>query len=102
MSDSMRIRGGLVASVLLVAVMSVSFSAHSATIDFTKGFSAVAKEATPAVVFIEVEKNVPVRGMRQHGNIFDFFGKELRNDFKIRGAQYRTPRRVDRLPEPTR
>ena len=49
-------------SALIVAALWVAASAHAADVDFRKGFSGVAEKARPAVVFIQVEKQVPVRG----------------------------------------
>ncbi len=42
--------------------------------DFRKGFSGVAAKATPSVVFIQVEKQVPMGNMQEYlGNPFDLF-----------------------------
>jgi len=48
------------------------------TWDFRKGFSVVAAKATPAVVFIQVEKQVPMGNMQDFffNNPFEFFGDE--------------------------
>ena len=44
--------------------------------DFRKGFSGVAAKATPAVVFIQVEKQVPMGNMPySFNNPFDLFGE---------------------------
>ncbi|MFA7172073.1 MAG: Do family serine endopeptidase [Kiritimatiellia bacterium] len=92
MREAISIRNGVIAGMLLVATLSVSFSASGVAVDFTKGFSAVAKEATPAVVFIKVEKNVPMRGMRQYGNLFDFFEEAFPQRFQNpRGGAPNTP-----------
>ncbi|MDD2597729.1 MAG: Do family serine endopeptidase [Kiritimatiellae bacterium] len=82
MKEAISIRRGAVTGIVLAAILSVSLTVQAAVVDFNKGFSAVAKEATPAVVFIEVEKNVPMRGMRQYGNFFDFFGEGLPQRFQ--------------------
>ena len=58
----------------------------------SKAFSAVARKAIPAVVFIEVEKTVQARGGYQHYNDpFNFFGDDFFERFFGRG--YRQPRR---------
>lgn len=63
--------------VRVVAAVGFIMSARAADGDFRKGFSGVAEKARPAVVFIQVEKQVPMGGMR--GMPFfesphDFFG----------------------------
>lgn len=68
-----------VMGALLTAVACVSFQLSSlgaGESDFRRGFSGVAAQATPAVVFIQVEKQIPVGGgMRYHfNNPFDLFG----------------------------
>ena len=46
--------------------------------DFRKGFSGVAAKATPAVVFIQVEKKVPMGSMPYYfNNPFDLFGQDF-------------------------
>jgi len=65
------------------------------TFDFRKGFSGVAAKATPAVVFIQVEKQVPMGNMQYYfNNPFEFFGEELpqRNFSRPHGHQ-QTPNR---------
>ena len=50
--------------------------------DFRRGFSGVAAKATPAVVFIQVEKQVPVGNMpHTFNNPFDLFGEEFSERF---------------------
>ncbi len=50
--------------------------------DFRKGFSGVAAKATPAVVFIQVEKQVPMGNMPYYfNNPFDLFGDEFSERF---------------------
>jgi serine protease Do len=49
--------------------------------DFRKGFSGVAAKATPAVVFIQVEKQVPVGNMYYFNNPFDLFGEDFAEKF---------------------
>jgi len=58
-----------------------------------KGFTRVAHEATPAVVFISVEKSVQFGGMDPHGfnDPYGFFGDEFLYRFFGRG--YSPPRR---------
>ena len=46
--------------------------------DFRKGFSGVAAKATPGVVFIQVEKQVPMGNMPYYfNNPFDLFGEDF-------------------------
>jgi serine protease Do len=49
--------------------------------DFRKGFAGVAAKATPAVVFIQVEKQVPVGNMYSFNNPFDLFGEDFAERF---------------------
>lgn len=50
--------------------------------DFRKGFSGVAAKATPAVVFIQVEKQVAMGNMpHSFNNPFDLFGEEFSERF---------------------
>jgi len=79
--------------IFLVIGLALNFNCYSSEINFAKGFSAVAKEATPAVVFIKVEKDVPVRGMQQYGNIFEFFGEgSQRRPSNPHGRGFNQPR----------
>ncbi|MFO7937788.1 MAG: Do family serine endopeptidase [Kiritimatiellia bacterium] len=52
-------------------------NAHAAGIDIRRGFSEVAGEATDAVVYIKVEKEVEVGGLQRYGDLFDFFGQKF-------------------------
>lgn len=61
---------------LLVISVALNLNLYGNALEFSKGFSAVAKSATPAVVFVKVEKEVSVRGMSQFGNMFEFFRGE--------------------------
>ena len=64
------------------------------TVDFRHGFSAVAEQATPAVVFIQVEKQIPASGRYFFNNPFDLFGEEFSERFFGRrgyGNRQRTP-----------
>jgi serine protease Do len=71
-------------------------SAHLATaadVDFRKGFSGVAKTARPAVVFIQVEKQVPVGGGQLFfNNPYDLFDEGILERFGMpRGYNRRQP-----------
>ena len=57
------------------------FAKEDGAFDFRKGFSGVAAKATPAVVFIQVEKQVPVGGMHRFNNPFDLFGDDFAERF---------------------
>ena len=63
-------------AVAAAAVLGFAVSVHAADVDFRKGFSGVAEKARPAVVFIQVERQVPVRGgfMPFFNSPHDFFG----------------------------
>ena len=77
-------------AALTVAVLAVA--AHAADADFRKGFAAVSEKARPAVVFIKVEKQVPVRGgvMPFFNNPHEFFGYGNPNEQMRRGRQQQT------------
>ena len=79
---------GISALALAIAVtFTICVPAQAKTSDFRLGFSEVAKEATEAVVFIKVEKEVKLGGMRRYGNMFDFFGEDFsRRHFNPRGG----------------
>ena len=50
--------------------------------DFRKGFSVVAAKATPAVVFIQVEKQVSMGNMQDYlNNPFEYFGDDFAQRF---------------------
>lgn len=65
----------------LAMVFAVCAPEYATAGDFRHGFSKVAKDATGAVVFIKVEKDIPVRGMRGYGNMFDLFGEGFSRRF---------------------
>jgi len=72
--------------IMLVCVSIVCLSGWAKTdegaFDFRKGFSGVAAKATPAVVFIQVEKQVPFGNMpHSFNNPFDLFGEEFSERF---------------------
>ncbi len=69
--------------IVMTLAMAVAVCApeHVKANDFRLGFSKVAKDATGSVVFIKVEKEVPVRGMRGYGNMFELFGEEFSRRF---------------------
>jgi serine protease Do len=69
---------------VLVAVAALGFEGFAkdaGTFDFRKGFAGVAAKATPAVVFIQVEKQVPVGNMYSFNNPFDLFGEDFAERF---------------------
>lgn len=71
--------------------------------DFRRGFSGVAAKATPAVVFIQVEKQVPVGGMNPYfNNPFDLFGDDFAERFfgVPRGRQNPQDRRFPNRTRP--
>ena len=73
-----------------IALGMTGWAKEDGVFDFRKGFSGVAVKATPAVVFIQVEKQVPVGNMPYFfNNPFDLFGE----DFKERsfGAPRNSP-----------
>ncbi|MCL1921930.1 MAG: Do family serine endopeptidase [Kiritimatiellaeota bacterium] len=63
-------------ALFAAAAMGFVVTGHGADADFRKGFSGVAEKARPAVVFIQVEKQVPVRGgyMPYFNHPYDLFG----------------------------
>ena len=75
--------GYCVLTALLVFAMSLQGWAKTEgeAFDFRKGFSSVAAKATPAVVFIQVEKQVPVGNMQFFNNPFDLFGEDFSERF---------------------
>jgi serine protease Do len=69
-------------AALLALVPSAWVLADANSLDFRKGFASVASKATPAVVFIQVEKQVPVGGMPYYFNDpYEFFGDEFSQRF---------------------
>ena len=82
MSNTKTIRF-IAASVLAVMVAVVTHAAKgSGNFDFRRGFADVAAKATPAVVFIQVEKQVSM-GNREFyfNNPFDLFGDDFAEKF---------------------
>ena len=78
-------RGRLMKVVaVLVAVAALGFEGFAkdgGAFDFRKGFAGVAAKATPAVVFIQVEKQVPAGNMYSFNNPFDLFGEDFAERF---------------------
>lgn len=72
---------GVCAAILLAGVCDVAFAKDDGAFDFRKGFSGVASKATPAVVFIQVEKQVPVGNVYSFNNPFDLFGEDFAERF---------------------
>lgn len=58
-------------------------------VDFRKGFSTVAAKARPAVVFIQVEKQVPMGAYPFFNNPYEFFGEGFFERFGGQGRQNR-------------
>ena len=74
------------AMVAALAFLAVNFSLiakdDQTSFDFRKGFSGVAAKAVPAVVFIQVEKQVPVGNMQYFFNDpFELFGDQAPQRF---------------------
>lgn len=73
---------------VLMGTAAFAFGARAAekAFDFRRGFADVAAQATPAVVFIQVEKEVPVNeGRFFFNNPFDLFGDDFQERFFGRG-----------------
>ncbi|MBO4288281.1 MAG: Do family serine endopeptidase [Kiritimatiellae bacterium] len=71
---------------MMIGTVAFAFGAHAEgkSFDFRRGFADVAAQATPAVVFIQVEKEVPVsEGF--FNNPFDLFGEDFPERFFGRG-----------------
>jgi len=71
-------------TVAFVSVTCLSAWAKSGenAFDFRKGFAGVAAKATPAVVFIQVEKQVPMGNMQYFfNNPYDLFGEDFSERF---------------------
>ncbi|MBQ7189554.1 MAG: DegQ family serine endoprotease [Kiritimatiellae bacterium] len=92
----MNIKSSVMAFVMGMALFGASaFSAHAEeAFDFRKGFSGVAAKATPAVVFIQVEKEVATGNRMFFNDPFDLFGEEFRERFF--GLQPRDGQRFQR------
>ncbi len=72
----------LVAALVSVTCLTVTAKTEEQAFDFRKGFSAVAAKTTPSVVFIQVEKQVPMGNMQYYfNNPFDLFGEEFSEKF---------------------
>lgn len=89
-------RGNMKKSAFLCIAFVVAFAAESTVLaketDFRMGFSEVAKEATKAVVYIKVEKDIPLNGLRRYGNMFEFFGDGMsRRFYNPHGRNYGQP-----------
>jgi len=84
-------------SVLTLATLFLSSAgmANAADSDFRKGFSGVATKARPAVVFIQVEKQVAMGGAQMFfNNPHDLFDEEMLERFGIpRGNSRKLPQR---------
>lgn len=84
-----------VAACVSVMCLSSWSKTEDASIDFRKGFSGVAAKATPAVVFIQVEKQVSMENMREFyfNNPFDLFGDESSERFRTPNGRPKLPNR---------
>lgn len=79
---------------LSTLLLMVSYTAIAAGNDFRKGFSGVAAKARPAVVFIQVEKQVPVGGPQLFFNDpYDLFGEGFLERFGFPRGYNRQPQR---------
>jgi len=68
----------LTAAAILAMSLPLMAKEDPQAFDFRKGFSSVAAKATPAVVFIQVEKQVPMGNMQNYLNDpFEFFGEDF-------------------------
>lgn len=75
------IRHVRLALVMSAALCLAGWAKEGDAFDFRRGFSGVAAKATPAVVFIQVEKQVPFGNMRHFNNPFDLFGEDFAERF---------------------
>jgi len=76
--------------VFTVSLVLASFS-WAGDVDFRKGFSSVAAKARPAVVFVQVEKQVSMEGYPFFNNPYEFFGEGFFERFGGQGRQNRRP-----------
>ncbi len=67
--------------IIVVALAAPVNEAQAKTTDLRLGFSEIAKEATGAVVFIKVEREVTLRGRQGYGGLYHFFGDEFARRF---------------------
>jgi serine protease Do len=83
------------AFIFAAFLLTASQPVRGADGDFRKGFSGVATKARPAVVFIQVEKQIPVGGPQMFfNNPYDLFDEELLERFGFpRNHQRRQPQR---------
>jgi len=82
------------AGLLLAGTVLGAFRSTAAeTFDFRKGFAHVARQATPAVVFIQVEKKVEMGrgGQLFFNNPYDLFGEEFFERFFGPGFRRQQP-----------
>ena len=78
-ASRLRLTAGIMVSALCLNGWSKT---EDTAFDFRKGFSSVAAKATPAVVFIQVEKQVPAGNMQGYfNNPFDLFGEDFSERF---------------------
>jgi len=81
--------------MVVTLLLTASLPVRAADGDFRKGFSGVATKARPAVVFIQVEKQIPVGGPQMFfNNPYDLFDEGLLERFGFpRGYNRRQPQR---------
>ncbi|MDD4102073.1 MAG: Do family serine endopeptidase [Kiritimatiellae bacterium] len=94
MSNVKKIRSLTVAALAVLLSLGANAAGESGSFDFRRGFSSVAAKATPAVVFIQVEKQVAMSGQQFYfNNPFDLFGDDFAEQF------FGVPRSHPGLPE---
>jgi serine protease Do len=79
MHNLFKIENGLKYGIFAVMIAAVNLNVAAG--EWRTGFSEVAKEATEAVVFIKVEREVKIGGRQRYGNLFDFFGGQPHGRF---------------------
>jgi len=99
MSTDSLSRQMLTLSAMVFTVMALNINVYAEADQFRNGFSSVAKMATPAVVFIKVEKDVPVSGMQRFGNMFDLFGDGSAQRFFYPNGRGNQQRPGDQKPQ---
>ncbi len=81
LTQRQRILGTWLVVALLLVVTPLTFAQDDILAQQSETFRQVAKKATPAVVFVEVEKEVQVSSTPFSGDPFDFFGDDFFNRF---------------------
>jgi serine protease Do len=92
----MKVLNAFTPFMVVTLLLTASYPAAAAEGDFRKGFSGVATKARPAVVFIQVEKQIPVGGPQMFfNNPYDLFDEGLLERFGF-------PRGYNRRQSPQR